>query len=331
MSSTNCDSRNAPISRPTWRAAGLRYHSLNFFYRKKFGTKVWKVSLDAGCAVRTATARWPPWAASSATRKASAPAGGLGLPFDRRTTRRGDPPAEPRGMPPSGSWPTSSPAPTPTARSTGCGWLYEEALAHPEVVGLAIGTRPDCVRRGGPRPAGRTGRADLGGGRVRPANDPRPDARPGSTAATTTTPFSTPTGGPGSRNLDIGVHVILGLPGESRDDMLATARELARLEIHSVKLHNLYAVRNTRLADQVAAGRGPASRVAGIRRLRGRFSGRSARRTCVIDRLCGDAPPEYLVGPAWCLDKAAVRSAVEAEFRRRGTCRGCKAVNAGDE
>ena len=47
---------------------------------------------------------------------------------------------------------------------------------------------------------------------------------------------------------------MLGLPGESHDDMLATARELARVNIDAVKIHNLYCVKNTRLADQVAAG-----------------------------------------------------------------------------
>ena len=100
------------------------------------------------------------------------------------------------------------------------------------------------------------------------------------------------------RSLDIGVHVILGLPGESRDDMLATARELARLDIHSVKLHNLYAVRNTVLADQVAAGQVRLPEFRGVRRLRGRFPGGNCPAACVIERLCGDAPPEYLVGPA---------------------------------
>ena len=58
-----------------------------------------------------------------------------------------------------------------------------------------------------------------------------------------------------SRGFEIGAHVILGLPGESRLDMQATAVELARLGIDSVKLHNLYVVRGTRLADEVAAGR----------------------------------------------------------------------------
>ena len=34
----------------------------------------------------------------------------------------------------------------------------------------------------------------------------------------------------------------------------------------------------------------------------------------VVERISGDAPPDYFVGPAWCLDKAAVRLALEAEF-----------------
>ena len=45
---------------------------------------------------------------------------------------------------------------------------------------------------------------------------------------------------------------------------------------------------------------------------------------CVIDRLSADAPPEYLVAPTWCLDKSAVRTAIEAELRRRDTWQGRK-------
>ena len=45
----------------------------------------------------------------------------------------------------------------------------------------------------------------------------------------------------------------------------------------------------------------------------------------VIERLCGDAPRDYLIGPQWCLDKAAAQAAVEAEFRRRGTWQGSRA------
>ena len=48
------------------------------------------------------------------------------------------------------------------------------------------------------------------------------------------------------RGFEIRAHVILGLPGETHDDMLATAREMARLGVDAVKLHNLYAVKRRR-------------------------------------------------------------------------------------
>ena len=43
---------------------------------------------------------------------------------------------------------------------------------------------------------------------------------------------------------------------------------------------------------------------------------------CVVERVSGDAPPDYLVGPAWCLDKPALRQALDANSRRRDTWQG---------
>ena len=130
------------------------------------------------------------------------------------------------------------------------------------------------------------------------------------------------------RGLEMGVHVILGLPGESPADMLATARCLARLGVASVKLHNLYAVRGTRLAELLAAGQVRLPERDEYVRWVVDFL-EVLPPGCVIDRLSGDAPRRYLVGPEWCLDKAAVRAAVDAEFSRRGSWQGCK-WEAGD-
>ena len=54
------------------------------------------------------------------------------------------------------------------------------------------------------------------------------------------------------RGFEVCAHVILGIPGESRDDMLATAREVSRLPVDAVKIHNLYAVKRTPLGEQEA-------------------------------------------------------------------------------
>ena len=131
---------------------------------------------------------------------------------------------------------------------------FDEALSHPKVVGLIIGTRPDCV---GEEMldllAGLAERTwlmvEYGLQTVHDRTLDRLNRGHHFDAFLDAYRRSR------QRNLNLGVHVILGLPGESRDDMLTTARTLAGMDIHSVKPHNLYAVRNTVLADEVAAGR----------------------------------------------------------------------------
>lgn len=114
---------------------------------------------------------------------------------------------------------------------------------------------------------------------------------------------------------------MLGLPGESHADMLATAQEVARLDFDAVKIHNLYAVRNTPLAEQVARGEvSLMERDEYIAVLVDFLEQLPAR--CVVERVTGDAPPDYFIGPSWCLDKPAARRAILAELDRRNTWQG---------
>ena len=88
-----------------------------------------------------------------------------------------------------------------------------------------------------------------------------------------------------------------------------------------MKIHNLYCVKNTRLADQVAAGdvtlMGQDDYVQTVVDFLELLPP-----TMVIERISGDAPPDFFVGPDWCLDKPAVKRAIEAEFLRRGSYQG---------
>ena len=112
------------------------------------------------------------------------------------------------------------------------------------------------------------------------------------------------------------------LPGESREDMRATARELARLNVDAVKLHNLYVVHDTPLAEQVRRGE--------TRHLLARDEYvRSVVDTIellpphtVVQRMGGEAPSKYVLGPSWCLDKAGLQLAIQEEFVRRDTYQG---------
>jgi radical SAM protein (TIGR01212 family) len=125
------------------------------------------------------------------------------------------------------------------------------------------------------------------------------------------------------RGFEIGAHIMLGLPGESHADMLATAREVGRLGLDAVKIHNLYCVKNTPLADQVASGEVRLMERAEYVETLVDFI-ELLPPTMIVDRISGDAPPDYFIGPSWCLDKPAVKQAVLAEFARRGSWQGIR-------
>lgn len=197
---------------------------------------------------------------------------------------------------------------------------YEQALAHPKIVGMAIGTRPDCVSDDVldllSEIAGRTflsvefGMQSMHNHSLEWMNCGRQhDALIDAMARSR------------GRGFEICAHVILGLPVENHEEMMATARELARLGVDSVKLHNLYAVKNTPLADQVRRGDVTIME-------RDDYIGTLVDflellpPTVVVERISGDAPADFLVGPTWCLDRPSVRAALQDELERRDTWQG---------
>ncbi|MGD9645427.1 MAG: TIGR01212 family radical SAM protein [Pirellulales bacterium] len=302
-----------------WRGAGLRYYGYGFFLRGRFGQPVHKVSLDAGftcpnvdgTVARGGCVFCDNRSFSPSRRLPRATIGeqlavGMAKVRERFGVERFLAYFQPA---------TNTYAPVQRLRP-----LYEEALAHADVVGLAIGTRPDCV------PDDVLALVDELAGRayvslelgLQTIHD-RSLAwmNRGCTHAAFVDAMKRARG----RNFEIGAHVILGLPGESHDDMLATADELARAGVDSVKIHNLYVVKDTPLADDVAAGRVTLQSRDEYVRTVVDFIERLPP-TVVVERVSGEAPPNYFVGPAWCLEKAAVRLAIDAEFRRRDSWQG---------
>jgi len=198
--------------------------------------------------------------------------------------------------------------------------LYDEALGHPDVVGLMIGTRPDCV----PEPVlGLVEKyarqlwicLELG---LQTIHDRSLDWM---NRGHHFDSFVDAVNRGKGRGFDLCAHVILGLPGESRDDMLATIDACAAIGMDAIKIHNLHVVRDTPMEKMYHDGEIPlfefdeyvAVVCDALERLPPGM---------VIHRLNGDAPPDYLVAPAWCLDKPVLLAAIEREFRRRGTRQG---------
>jgi hypothetical protein len=320
MASTAFPSPQRPEA-ASWHDAGLRYYSQSFFLDKKFGRRIWKVSLDAGCTcpnrdgtLGTAGCIFCDPESFSPSRRLRL--GSITAQLEEGIRRVGQRHAA------TGFVAYFQPATNTYGPLAQLRRLYEEALGHPQVVGLAIGTRPDCagdaVLDTLAELAGRTWvTLELG---LQTIHDRTLDWLGRGHHADA---FLDACRRSRQRGLSVGVHVILGLPGESREDMAATAGQVARLGVTSVKLHQLYAVRGTRLAEMVAAG---------TVRLPGREE--YVRYVadflevlppgCVIDRLSGDVPRRYLVGPEWSLDKAAIRRAVETELIRRGSWQGSR-------
>ncbi|MCI0335323.1 MAG: TIGR01212 family radical SAM protein [Planctomycetes bacterium] len=341
----SCDTTTAAVvpSRRewTWQDVGLPYYSCGFFLRRRFGRCVQKVSIDAGFTcpnvdgtVTTGGCTFCDNRSFSPSRRL--PRAGIIGQIDQSISRMRLRYRNCHDFLAYFQPATNTYAPVERLRT-----VYEEALAHPQVVGLVIGTRPDCVpndvldlleefaRRMPPPHVAESLRDSEAAVSEKPLyvaveygmqtihnrsldwmnrghhHDAMLDAVERSRG----------------RGFEIGAHVILGLPGESHDDMMATARELGRLSIDAVKIHNLYCVKNTLLADQVARGEVRLMERAEYVRTVVDFI-EHLPPTMIVDRISGDAPPDYFIGPTWCLDKPAVKTAVLDEFARRGTSQG---------
>ncbi len=198
--------------------------------------------------------------------------------------------------------------------------LYDEALAVDDVVGLAVGTRPDCVPADVLDLLGEYHQKtyfwlELG---LQSSHDRTLEwLRRGHDFAT----FSRACKEAQARGLRVCVHVILGLPGESRADMLATADVLAELQVDGVKLHLLHVLRNTPLGSLYAEDQiqllGMAEYVELVVDVIERLHPAT-----LIHRLTGDGPRDLLLAPLWSLKKWEVLNAIDAEFARRGSRQG---------
>jgi len=198
--------------------------------------------------------------------------------------------------------------------------LWTEALAVPDVVGLCIGTRPDCVSQ----PVldlletlaqnhliwieyGLQSANDATLARIHRGHDFAAFQR--AVAMTQ------------NRHIQICAHVILGLPGENRETMLDTAQSVAEAGIDGIKIHLLYVVRGTAMESLYASGAYRCLEQPDYVRIVCDILERLPE-SMVIQRLTGDPHPEELVAPEWSLQKHETLAMIHAELARRDTWQG---------
>lgn len=117
------------------------------------------------------------------------------------------------------------------------------------------------------------------------------------------------------------VHIIHGLPGETREMMLQTVEACAKMDIQGIKIHLLHLLRNTPMMKQYEQGLI-------------QFMSKDEYVQLVIDsleilppdvtihRITGDGPPDLLIGPMWSMKKWEVLNEIDAELARRNTWQG---------
>lgn len=286
------------------------FYTIGTYLRERFGCQVSKLSLDAGF--------------TCPNRDGSLGTGGcIYCAADGAGHFAGSIPEQIRLL--SGKWPggkyiayfqsfTNTYAPVDHLRR-----IYEEALARPDVVGLAIATRPDCL----PDEVIDLLREldkrtflwiELG------LQTSRDDTAERINRCYPTAVFDQTMGRLRAAGLLTVVHLIFGLPGETEADMLASVDHVAAYHPFGIKLHQLYVLEGTGLARSPADSYALLEKDAYIRLVVDALE--RLPRDITVHRLTGDAPAATLVGPLWCLDKRAVLNGIQQEFKRRGTCQG---------
>lgn len=198
--------------------------------------------------------------------------------------------------------------------------LFEEALSLKNAVGLAVSTRADCIAPEAAEYLAELSRrtyltVELG---LQTVHD--------STAAAVNRCHSYADFLAGyemlkSRNINICVHIINGLPGETPDMMLETARTVGTLRPHAVKIHLLHILRGTKIAGQYANGDFSAMEKEDYietvcRQLE------LLPKEIIIDRLTGDGKRSELIAPLWSLEKKSVLNDIDKTLRRLDTVQG---------
>lgn len=199
--------------------------------------------------------------------------------------------------------------------------FYATALSDPDLVGLIIGTRPDCL----PEPVLdllselhqhtylwlELGMQSMHDGTLAAINRGHDHAC-----------FVEAVKRCQARGLRICVHLILGLPGETREQMLASVQELNRLGVDGVKLHHLHVLKGSALEDDYRHGR-----------LSLMERDEYVKLVCdaielldpkiLIHRLMGDGRTE-LVAPNWSRRKLEVLNMIDAELTKRNSRQGSR-------
>lgn len=198
--------------------------------------------------------------------------------------------------------------------------LYAAAIKHPQIVGLAIGTRPDCVS---------DAVLDLLNefqqqvpvwleyGLQTKHNQTLEQLNRGHTAEE----FVEAVLRTQERGIPVTSHLILGLPGETFEMMIESAQLITSLNTHGIKIQNLYLEEGMKLTEDYKNGKfSLMDRETYIKLVCDILE--ILPPGMVIERLSGEPNPRSVFAPKWGLEKAALITAINRELEKRNSTQG---------
>lgn len=198
--------------------------------------------------------------------------------------------------------------------------LFESALAQENVVGLSIATRADCLQDDAVNYLAELSHrtyltVELG---LQTIHDKTGEHI---NRCHTYADFLNGYQKLRDKGINVCVHVINGLPNETYEMMLETIKEISRLDIHSIKLHLLHVIKGTKIAEEYRNGEFEFLSLDEYVQI-----------ICdqiellppgvIIQRVTGDGDKNTLVGPMWSLNKFVVMNEIDKELSRRNSFQG---------
>lgn len=298
---------------------GKPYHSFDYMLKERFGEKIYKVALDAGmtCPNRDGTLGSRGCIFCSAGGSGDF-AGSRQDSITQQIEKQAASIRQKRGVAKFIAYfqaYTNTYAPVDYLRK-----IYIEAISHPDIVAISIGTRPDCLDED-----------------ILQLLDELNQKKPvwvelGLQTIHETTARYIRRGYPLScfeqavselrkRNLDVIVHTILGLPGESKNDILSTIEYLNHRDIQGIKLQLLHVLKGTDLAEDYLAGKFQVYSMEEYLELVIDCL-EHLNPEIVIHRLTGDGPKDLLIAPLWSSAKRTVLNTLHRECKLRHAFQG---------
>lgn len=298
---------------------GKRYHSLNYFLRNKFGEKVFKISLDGGFSCPNRDGKINSGGCLFCSERGSGDfAGNREVSITKQFNDIKEMMAQKWK---NGKYIAYFQAYTNTyATIEVLRKKYEEALSQDNVVAIAIATRPDCLGEEVLDLLEEINSRvylwiELG---LQTCND---ETAKIINRGYKLEVFESAMKRLKERNIDVVVHDILGLPGETKEDMLKTIDYIAHSGANGIKLHLLHLMKHTPMVKLYEMGKIEfLSQEDYIELITKGLT--LLPKDMVVHRLTGDAPRSLLIGPMWSLKKWEVLNSIDKTLEEKDLWQG---------